>query len=73
MSDDKKPDPLTSNQKRVVGRGQYFMRFILPDLLDRRPDLVESLVNDAMSYDDLRVETLRHIEKLMENGRMPKR
>jgi hypothetical protein len=73
MSDDKKPDTLTSNQKRVVGRGQYFLRFILPDLLDRRPDLVESLVSEAMNHEDLRLETLRHIEKLMENGRMPKR
>jgi hypothetical protein len=56
--------------KLKVGKGEYFLRQILPGLLEDRPELLLDLVSEAMSDPKTKAEMLSHIEKLMENKKL---
>jgi hypothetical protein len=54
----------------LVGNGEYFQKYILPDMLKKRPGLLNDLVEEAMSDPEAKTDTLRHIGVLIEKGRV---
>lgn len=54
----------------LVGNGEYFQKFILPDLMKARPELLYDLVREAMTELEAKTDTLRHIGVLIEKGRV---
>ena len=54
----------------LVGHGEYFQKFILPDVLKARPELLRDLVREAMTDPQSKGDTLRHIGVLIEKGKV---